>query len=94
MNFSPLARALAATTIVYTVLGAAKSARAHEAVWRPRRHHRRMGERIADDWAQQAVDVRKAACMALLSHAERSIDRRKKSFSWRERGLKKRGLRS
>lgn len=49
-------RVVSATALVYTMMGVG-SARAMERAWKPRRHYRRMGEVIADDWADEAVMV-------------------------------------
>lgn len=53
-----LARGLVATAAICSIIGAAApSAHAHEIVWRPRRHHRRLDERFYSNWADEVVEV-------------------------------------
>ncbi len=47
----------AAMAIVLTTIAQAGEARAEGEPWRPRRHHRHMGERITPTWAEEAVEV-------------------------------------
>ena len=53
-----MCKVLSTTAVVYTLMGGLSAARAEERDWKPRRHYRRMHERIYDDWADQAVLVR------------------------------------
>jgi hypothetical protein len=57
-----------------SMLAVASPAQAYEEerVWKPRRHHRRLGERYTESWAEEVVEVRAAhdcICMDLTSHA-------------------------
>ena len=54
--FKTICRVVSTTALVYTLVGVGSS-KAMERAWKPRRHYRRMGEVIADDWADQAVLV-------------------------------------
>ncbi|KAG1675122.1 hypothetical protein FOA52_003345 [Chlamydomonas sp. UWO 241] len=49
--------------------GVARPAAAEERAWKPRRHFRRMGERIGDDWAEQAVELEETAKEQTSAHS-------------------------
>lgn len=52
-----MARVSVVAAVALSIVATPRAAHAEERVWKPRRHHRRMGETIADDWASQAVEV-------------------------------------
>ena len=47
---------ISVSTVLFTIVGA-RAARADDHAWKPRRHYRRLDERIDDDWADQAILV-------------------------------------
>lgn len=55
-------RVAATAALVYTLIGS-RVPNAHALVvdedreWRPRRHHRRMDERVSNSWAAEAIEV-------------------------------------
>lgn len=52
-----MARISVVAAVALSIVATPRAAHAEERAWKPRRHHRRMGETIADDWASQAVEV-------------------------------------
>lgn len=53
-----LASAAIAVAVVHQLAFGACAARAADRPWKPRRHHRAMGERYGDAWAEELVEVR------------------------------------
>jgi hypothetical protein len=60
LDLGPLAKALTAAAVAVSLMGRAGAAHA-DAAWKPRRHHRHIGERFTDTWADAIVEVRIAA---------------------------------
>lgn len=55
--FANIARPAIALSIIYTIAFHARPANAADGyVWKPRRHHRRMGEHLSDHWAEDTVE--------------------------------------
>ena len=64
-----LARAVTAAAVALAALGSgagAARAAAPSAEWKPRRHHRHIGERFTDTWADAVVEVGGAVCACCL----------------------------
>ncbi|KAG2483908.1 hypothetical protein HYH03_017229 [Edaphochlamys debaryana] len=55
-RLGPAAKLMTATAIVYHIAFSGCAARAEDRPWKPRRHHRRMGERFTDKWAEELVE--------------------------------------
>ncbi|GIL85385.1 hypothetical protein Vretimale_10668 [Volvox reticuliferus] len=47
---------LAVTAVAYHIAFSCNAARAEDRPWKPRRHHRRMGERFTNYWAEELVE--------------------------------------
>ena len=62
LNLARIAQVACVTTAMFTMVAGVQPARAEERVWKPRRHYRRMGERISDTWAEEAVEVSLGRC--------------------------------
>ncbi|GFR48271.1 hypothetical protein Agub_g10136, partial [Astrephomene gubernaculifera] len=52
---------IAASVIVYHVAFSSSAARAGDRPWKPRRHHRRIGERFTNTWAEELVEEQEGA---------------------------------
>ena len=58
LDLGPLGKALTAAAAVVVLTGGVGAARADDSAWKPRRHHRHIGERFTDTWADAIAEVR------------------------------------
>lgn len=56
----PAAHIAAAAAASMLAVASPAQAYEEERVWKPRRHHRRLGERYTESWAEEVVEVRAA----------------------------------
>ena len=57
VDYKRVATAAAVTAVTFTLVSGVRPASAKELIWKPRRHHRHIGERFGDSWAAEVVMV-------------------------------------
>ena len=68
IDYKRVAATATSAALIYTLVAGVRPVQAKEHVWKPRRHHRHIGERFGDDWAMDVVMVSRIESRSALPH--------------------------